>query len=389
MRLSLGYREANQYHNVHYDLIALLVERITGIDYPSYVRQKILDPLGMEHTSVQVQPALRSENYATGFWRVREEGDDVLSSTAIALPCGLKDSTVPCLGAGKMSSTIKDMATWMKTLLSGGLHPDTAEQVLPRHLIDECMMGRFPFHEYTRPSFPEYGPALYGMGLAVHSYRGETIYSHVGELAGWMGLLTLIPGRSMGTYIVCNDSPWGGLMCENIRNEVLDVVLDLPSEEWQARLHQERLRMRRSLLQLCSVLAQPQLEIGRADLFGIYRAPGFHAWKIGPDNFPDAAPTSLVQLPWLPFLWGSVRPMIWFEKECQRYRLCFLYSFPAEVCEPDQYGNAVDMEPDWEGNTVRGFGIRGIWGAGHGVPSPSGKTARERAEMYFHRSIEP
>lgn len=32
-----------------------------------------------------------------------------------------------------------------------------------------------------------------------------------------------------------------------------------------------------------------------------------------------------------------------------------------------------------------GFGFTGTWGAGAGVPSPQGKTVRERAEVWFDK----
>jgi hypothetical protein len=36
-------------------------------------------------------------------------------------------------------------------------------------------------------------------------------------------------------------------------------------------------------------------------------------------------------------------------------------------------------------NGRTGFGITGAWGAGEDVPSPEGKTVRERAEVFFER----
>lgn len=35
--------------------------------------------------------------------------------------------------------------------------------------------------------------------------------------------------------------------------------------------------------------------------------------------------------------------------------------------------------------STTGIGISGIWGAGTGVPSPQGTSARERAEVWFDK----
>ena len=49
-----------------------------------------------------------------------------------------------------------------------------------------------------------------------------------------------------------------------------------------------------------------------------------------------------------------------------------------------------DSEPTMEfligdDGSIEGFGLRGIWGAGLGVQSPTGETVRERAEVWFDR----
>ena len=47
-------------------------------------------------------------------------------------------------------------------------------------------------------------------------------------------------------------------------------------------------------------------------------------------------------------------------------------------------GTTVEFATGKDGN-IEGFGLRGIWGAGDGVESPTGKTVRERAEVWFDR----
>ncbi|MFY7965661.1 MAG: serine hydrolase domain-containing protein [Chitinophagaceae bacterium] len=41
-----------QYCNTNFALLALIVERVTGIDFPTYMKQNIFDPLGMQNTYV-------------------------------------------------------------------------------------------------------------------------------------------------------------------------------------------------------------------------------------------------------------------------------------------------------------------------------------------------
>ena len=48
------------------------------------------------------------------------------------------------------------------------------------------------------------------------------------------------------------------------------------------------------------------------------------------------------------------------------------------------YETMVEFAIGKDGN-IEGFGFKGIWGAGYGVKSPTGKTVKERAEVWFDR----
>lgn len=66
---------------------------------------------------------LESNNFAKGYWHHYETPES--PGRSIELPMGLRDGTVACLGAGRMSSTARDMAVWLKTLLGDGRHPQS------------------------------------------------------------------------------------------------------------------------------------------------------------------------------------------------------------------------------------------------------------------------
>lgn len=51
----------------HYDLIALLVEKLTSRTYVKYVSDKILEPLEMKHTSASVDAVLSSDDFAESY----------------------------------------------------------------------------------------------------------------------------------------------------------------------------------------------------------------------------------------------------------------------------------------------------------------------------------
>ncbi|OAP63342.1 hypothetical protein AYL99_02569 [Fonsecaea erecta] len=391
MKASLGIREATQYHNPHYDLIALIVEKITGQDYPSYVRKKILEPLGMASTSVLVSSMLESSNFAKGHWHHYETLES--PGQSIELPMGLRDGKSACLGAGRMSSTAQDMGVWLKTLLGDGQHPQSGAPVIPSGMIKRCRRGTVRFDEYIL-EHPGFGPALYGLGLWEQPYYGHTLVQHVGALSGWMSRLVLIPESKLGIFVVTNNAPWGGLACDEITMEIVDRHIGLPKSDWTSRLLADKenvlrtwtSQLRATLKAASEETTSDGVPMDRSMITGTYTAPGFHKFTIKAEHILSHPPKSLWDLPWFPQIWcKEFQPLLWPGTSPHKYKMCFKCSFPEQMEHEDMLGLPCDVELLVEGGKVLGMGLRGCWGAGKGVPCPEGLNVRDRAEVFLDK----
>jgi hypothetical protein len=365
-----------------------VVEKITGKDYGEYMAEKILRPLRLHSTTVSPSETLSSPNFAEGFWRNRET--DASSGESIALPCGMNDKSCALMGAGRMSSTAADMSRWLKVLLNEGADPESGVQILPKDLVRQCMTGTVPFYEYIR-DYPELGPGLYGLGLSEQDYHGHKLIEHIGSLPGCHSRLCIAPDQQLGIFLMTNSSPWGDMLQEEIKFHILQQSFGVPRANWRARLLAEKhKRLAEQSSRNASYLAKPTNalppKVDASTLIGRYTSPGFHEWTIEGCHILNEPPSELHLLPWLPYLWGHVQPYIWHWSG-HEYKMAWEFTFPPSVNNPPIMGSPVDIEVEVdESGTVKGFGIRGIWGAGKGVSSPSGQSVQERAEMYFVKS---
>jgi CubicO group peptidase (beta-lactamase class C family) len=115
---------AYSYSNIGFDILALVVETVTGQEYTDYLQENILDPLNMTSTVFSIHE--HPERQAVPWERMY----GVLSKTMVELP--LYGRTM--FGAGGIRSTVKDLSQFMIAHMNNGangnvqlLQPETAE----------------------------------------------------------------------------------------------------------------------------------------------------------------------------------------------------------------------------------------------------------------------
>lgn len=179
------------------------------------------------------------------------------------------------------------------------------------------------------------------------------------------------------------------MVCEEIKFALLDTVLGLAPIDWHARLVEEK---RQALshqdvdLKSCLTCTYPVSSVSarqmRSALVGTYHCPGFHECIIGEEHVLDRVP-ELVRLPWLPYIWGEMQPVFCIRGE--RVGLCWRYTLREEGGDNPKYvfGMPAHLELDLAQDGLKGIGLRHIWGAGEGIPSPTGETVKARAEVYL------
>ncbi|MFE6838532.1 serine hydrolase domain-containing protein [Streptomyces sp. NPDC057705] len=184
-----------QYHLSH-DVLGVLVARVTGRPFETFLRERILDPLGMKDTGFHV-PADQIDRLPPSYAPNPQTGEFTVWDEAV----GGQYSAPPVFqaGGGGLVSTADDYHAYFRMLLNHGMHG--TERILSRPAVElmttNCLT---PEQESARTtlarnavhvSFGQGQQGGWGFGMAVRTYRGD--YAPIGQF-GWDG------GTGTSTY---------------------------------------------------------------------------------------------------------------------------------------------------------------------------------------------
>lgn len=201
----LGVHEHFHYSNLAYVLLALVVEKVTGLAWEDAVRERILTPLGMTSTGLRPGDA-RARGYQVHPYlqTVREEPLLDLRATA---------------PLGGLWSTVADMSRYAAFVAD-----PAASNVLDAATVDEM----------CRPvimSDPIAWTAGQGLGFGMRR-RGERVYAgHSGAMPGFLTDLRVARADRLGAIVFCNATANAapGALALDLLEALLDAEPTAPS----------------------------------------------------------------------------------------------------------------------------------------------------------------
>lgn len=162
------------YSNTNYVLLALLVERISGMKIHQFAKKELFDPLKMSNTFYRSDLKAIIKNRAYSYYKERDIYKQPKSLTL-------------CVGAGGMVSTIADLAIWSQVFLTSNQEfsfiSDFVTKLVP--LNDGVLM------QYAR-------------GIFVTSYKGYQTLNHSGRDVGMRSQFICIPDLNIGVIVFTN-----------------------------------------------------------------------------------------------------------------------------------------------------------------------------------------
>ncbi|MCX7557497.1 serine hydrolase [Xanthomonadaceae bacterium JHOS43] len=171
-----------RYSNTGYALLALVVERASGIDFPAFLQQRIFAPLGMHDTLARVDGGPEVPNRAFGY-----------SQDGTTWQFTDQSSTSAVLGDGGIYSNIDDLARWDAALYDDRLLGE-ASRVLAfaPHVRAGDELESTPYH--------------YGFGWRVTG-DGSRVW-HTGESIGFRNAMVRWPQHRLTVAVLTNrDAP--------------------------------------------------------------------------------------------------------------------------------------------------------------------------------------
>jgi CubicO group peptidase (beta-lactamase class C family) len=165
------------YSNGGYHLLAKIVERVSGLDFNSFLKTRIFEPLGM-HSTESVATDLDVRPGLAGLYMP-------------ALGGGWQRGLYPCEldGGGSLISTLDDMLRWQAQLRSSHKTVGRAES---------WALLMAPTSLSSGSTVP------YGFGLARHPYRGVEIIHHAGAVLGASSQMLSVPEHALDIIIMAN-----------------------------------------------------------------------------------------------------------------------------------------------------------------------------------------
>jgi CubicO group peptidase (beta-lactamase class C family) len=167
------------YSNLSFALLGIVVERVSGLPYADYVRERLLEPVGLRRVSFEPEPPAASgyvrQPYADGVW------------TAAHVETGAWAS------AGQLWGTVGDLCRW------GAFLADPDESVLAKKSAEEMRTVQV-LAEHQR------WLAGYGLGLILQRDGERILAGHSGSMPGFIAFMFFSPAEKVVAAALTNES---------------------------------------------------------------------------------------------------------------------------------------------------------------------------------------
>lgn len=186
------------YSNLAMGLLGIVVERASGMDFESYCRKEIFEPLGMKDTSFVLPMGFETDpRYATGF----------VAGKTIPIPY-LRD-----MPAAALDTTVDDLARFAASYLA-------AFKGEPGILSQATVRAMFTAQNSGVAADLDARIGLNFFIVSSDSLRGEMVLGHGGEVAPFYSIFLLLPERGLAVSILVNSKSFrliSGLAIPSLR----------------------------------------------------------------------------------------------------------------------------------------------------------------------------
>ncbi len=171
------------YSNLGLDLAAKIVEQVSGIKYPYYLKSKVFEPLGMTLTTIDDNIILTSTNKTEG----------AISSVKT------KHYNIPLIGSGSVYTNLSEFIKYVQLQMNFG-------ELKNKNLID----NKYLYDMYTI--------RFHNYGLGTYIDKIDSIYfiNHNGSGYGYSASFLWYPEYNIGSIILCNKQSNTFDFCESL-----------------------------------------------------------------------------------------------------------------------------------------------------------------------------
>lgn len=201
-----------KYSNLGYQLLGEIVARVSGRPYAEYVREQILDPLGMSASGFLPLPDALRARLATGY-TVRQFSDELTES--VAAPDNQAE--------GGLISCVADLARWVSFQVRKGGGERSGAQVLAESTVAEMQRPRYLGGD------PSWGLAW---GISWYAVRRDDVVwvQHSGDIHGFSSNVCFDREHKVGAVVLLNTMAPAGDLSMQLAAIGREAVAALPAQ---------------------------------------------------------------------------------------------------------------------------------------------------------------
>lgn len=177
LRFRVGERYS--YSNLGIDLAGFVLQRVSGVPFHKYVKEKIFKPIGMTESSFDIETIKNMEDRAIGH-----------TSSPAKPPI-----EVPMLAAGGMYSNAHDLSLYINFQLNKGLAK--GGQIISQKILGEM---------FSVPNRNKNQTTGYALGTAVARRGNVNLFSHGGGGYGFLTNMSWCPELNVGIVVLTNSA---------------------------------------------------------------------------------------------------------------------------------------------------------------------------------------
>jgi CubicO group peptidase (beta-lactamase class C family) len=207
------------YCNIGYMIAGEIIQANTGLSWQQFIKQNILNPLGMKNSFLELSAIKNKPNVAAGHTIVNNQLAQIPEGTGVMQ------------AFGGMYSNVEDLTQWLMLHANDGRIRE--QQIFPEGLIRNV---RNPFSIVGKQFFP-HGNMLtvnYGLGWDIVNYHNQEVVSHGGAYSGFLSMMGFVPNKKMGFVILTNSDSHE--FTEALRWTIIDSFLGVTTKNYSEEM---------------------------------------------------------------------------------------------------------------------------------------------------------
>jgi D-alanyl-D-alanine carboxypeptidase len=189
-----------QYSNTNYVIAGLIVEKVSGMPFLEFLRNRIFKPLGIESVADVDQSTLNATD-PTGYFRY------ALGPPRVAP----KEGKGWLFAAGELAMTAEDLQKWNISIMNQTLLKPASYKELETEVL-----------------LQDGSPTGYGLGIRVERRNGHRVLQHGGEVSGFTATSTILPDDRIAIVVLTNQdaAEASGVIARGIAEKLLQSASD-------------------------------------------------------------------------------------------------------------------------------------------------------------------